>query len=241
MKVVKIILALAVLPLIIYFSIFALHFSLLNKSGPGDAFMTPKFRKTLAGSADNANAELKPLNIFQKFNELNLQMYKSNATLTATHPYSSQWYTWPFMIRPIYYWNDSGDGQQSRIYFLGNPVIWWASTVAMLYLLMSVFQGLYRGIRPKLLPALLGGAYLLNMLPFIGISRAMFLYHYMIGLVFAIVALVYLVDRIVNKKRVLMILLIASIVSFVFFAPLTYGLPLNEKMYHARVWLSTWQ
>src|SRR3989338_287834 len=251
---------LLVLPFIIYFSVFAIHFSLLNKSGPGDAFMTPEFRKTLAGSADNANAGIHPLNIFEKFKELNVQMYKSNATLTATHPYSSKWYTWPFMIRPIYYWNSSapstdstgslqaGSGQasspqsQSRIYFLGNPVIWWGSTVAMMYLLLSVFVSLCKRIRPKLVPGLLIGAYLLNMLPFIGISRAMFLYHYMIGLVFAVIALVYLLDKTENKnkKRAFIALLVGRVTAFIFFAPLTYGLPLSDASYNIRVWSKTW-
>lgn len=264
----RVALFLVVIPFIVYFAIFALHFSLLTKSGPGDAFMTPEFRKTLAGSAENQNPDLaaQPLSMWGKFVELNKQMYKSNATLTATHPYSSKWYTWPFMIRPIYYWNKASANNQpstvnsqpatsnkiSRIYFLGNPVIWWASTVAMLYLLLNVLHGLYRGVRPKFLPALLIGAYLLNILPFIGISRAMFLYHYFTALVFAIIALVYLIDQIqdpktlpigsvrAGKKRIFTILLAVSVASFIFFAPLTYGLPLSEKAYNFRVWLKTW-
>ncbi|MBI4119878.1 MAG: hypothetical protein HY454_00215 [Parcubacteria group bacterium] len=204
--------------------------------------MTPEFRKTLVGSADSANPNLKPLNIFQKFKELNVQMYKSNATLTATHPYSSKWYTWPLMTRPVYYWNGSTSSPQvqSRIYLLGNPVIWWASTVAILYLLLNVFRDLYRGVRPKPLPGLLAGAYLLNMLPFIGIKRAMFLYHYLIGLVFAIIALVYLIDQTKNKKRIFLILSVVIFAAFFFFAPLSYGLPLTEKAYNLRIWLQTW-
>ncbi|MBI2669959.1 MAG: phospholipid carrier-dependent glycosyltransferase [Candidatus Yanofskybacteria bacterium] len=245
---------LVILPLIIYFSVFALHFSLLSKSGPGDAFMSPEFRKTLVGSADSANADLRPLNVFQKFNELNLQMYKSNATLTAGHPYSSKWYTWPFMIRPIYYWNDSASEQQSRIYFLGNPVIWWISTAAIFYLLLNAAYSIFRlailkvlkkfhdfsNYKIKTLSVLLVGVYLFNLLPFISIKRAMFLYHYMVGLIFAIITLVYLIDQTKNKKRIFMILLAASFAAFIFFAPLSYGLPLTERAYNFRVWLPTW-
>ena len=254
-----------VLPLTVYFLIFALHFSLLSKSGPGDAFMTPKFRKNLIGSTDSKNPEIKALNLFQKFNELNLQMYKSNATLTASHPYSSKWYSWPFMIRPIYYWNEADattNNQQpatnkveSRIYFLGNPVIWWASTVAMFFLIINLIPSIFRLVMSwvlkkshdianreiKTLPVLLAGAYLLNLLPFIGIKRAMFLYHYTIGLVFATIALVYLIDQLPRKKKTAFaVLLIASATAFVFFAPLTYGLPLTEKSYNLRVWLQSW-
>src|SRR3989344_2078192 len=77
-----------IIPLMIYFSVFALHFSLLTKPGPGDAFMSPNFRKE---------------NVVKKFVELNIQMYQSNQRLTATHPYGSRWYSWPFMARPIFY------------------------------------------------------------------------------------------------------------------------------------------
>lgn len=247
---------LIVIPFVLYFSVFALHFKLLHKSGPGDAFMTPEFRKTLRGSADSANPGLKPLNILQKFAELNLQMYKSNTALTATHPYSSKWYTWPFMIRPIYYWNEASattnlqplttnERKESRIYLLGNPIIWWMSTVAMFYLLVILAQRAWQWARKRLIThdhtlIFLAGAYILNLLPFIGIKRAMFLYHYFPALIFSIIALVYLIDKLKNKKRVFTILLAVSVVSFAFFAPLTYGLPLSESAYNLRVWLNSW-
>ena len=95
----KNLLILAVVPFAIYFSLFALHFALLKNPGPGDAFMKQDFQQ-------------KPL--MAKFLELNAEMYRSNARLTATHPYSTlppagyqklDWYTWPLMMRPIYYWN----------------------------------------------------------------------------------------------------------------------------------------
>ena len=242
---------LLIIPGIIYFSIFAIHFSLLSKSGPGDAFMTPEFRKTLAGSADSQNADLNTLNIFQKFKELNFQMYKSNATLTAGHPYSSKWYTWPFMIRPVYYWYEQGPqpAESARIYLLGNPVIWWASTLAVTYLAVVALALVLKALKSKTvlklwrannLPVFLLGAWIINLLPFIGISRAMFLYHYFTALIFAILILAYLIDHLENKKRIFSILLAVSVLSFAFFAPLTYGLPLSEKMYNARVWLKPW-
>src|SRR3989344_1737846 len=108
----------SVVPVVIYGSIFAIHLSLLNKSGPGDAFMTPEFRKTLIGSTDYQNTDIIPLNITGKIVELNKQMYTSNTTLTADHPYSSKWYTWPFMQRPIYYWH----GSDTRILQAGQNI-----------------------------------------------------------------------------------------------------------------------
>lgn len=240
---------LLVLPFIIYFSIFAIHLRLLYKSGPGDAFMTPAFQKTLVGNNVPEKEIVQPLSLFGKFKELNIEMYKSNATLTASHPYSSKWYSWPFMIRPVYYWNESlktTPATEARIYFLGNPVIWWVSTVAMAILLIKSVGLAWDYLRKrqseysKGVVVLLGGGFVLNLLPFVGIKRAMFLYHYMTALVFSIIALIYLLERF-KIKKVLATILIVGLASFIFFAPLSYGLPLTQKAYNARAWLKTWR
>lgn len=207
------------IPLILYFSVFVIHFSLLTKPGSGDAFMKLSFRQD---------------NIITKFFQLNTEMYRSNQRLTATHPYGSQWYSWPFMARPIFYWIS----ENSRIYLFGNPIIWWSSTIALLLSLMYA-------VRHRIIRILLGG-YLLNLLPFIGIKRVMFLYHYLTGLVFAILILVYLIEKQddstwLTSKKIFIGLAIASVVGFIYFAPLTYGLPLNPKSYEARVWLPSWK
>jgi dolichyl-phosphate-mannose-protein mannosyltransferase len=242
-----------IIPSLIYFSIFAIHLGLLTKSGPGDAFMTPAFQKTLSGNNYQNDPDIKPPGLLGKFKELNLEMYRANANLTAGHPYSSRWYTWPFMTRPIYYWNESSQNAaagESRIYLLGNPVIWWASTIAMAYLLLETLLLVLKAARskkwtifrkPNRLHFFLAGSFILNILPFFGIKRAMFLYHYMTALVFAIIALVYLLDQMENKKKAFATLLIACLAAFIFFAPLTYGLPLSKGAYHARVWLHSWQ
>ncbi|MDP2630466.1 MAG: hypothetical protein Q8P56_03600, partial [Candidatus Uhrbacteria bacterium] len=247
------------LPFVVYFLVFSIHFGLLDKSGPGDAFMTPSFRKTLAGSPDALSPDIEPLGLFGKFTELNGQMYSANSRLSATHPYSSKWYTWPFMIRPIYYWNGSvapeNSGQvdmgQSRIYFLGNPIIWWASSVAIIFLLLVLLESLLRKFYKNevnqtysgLIPWLFAGAFMFNLLPFIGVSRVLFLYHYLSAYIFAILTLAYLSDRLSGKtKRITATcLILAGIASFLYFAPLSYGLPLDDAGYSARAWFTSWK
>lgn len=215
---------LAVLPFLVYFAVFALHFSLLTRPGPGDAYMTQGFHdKNLVG----------------KFTELNWQMYVSNQRLTSGHPYSSQWYTWPFMQRPIFYWVD-GD---SRIYFLGNPIVWWASTAAVIILLL---QNLKLKVKSEKFNTelFLLGAYVLNLLPFIGIKRVMFLYHYLIAMMFAVLMLIYVIEKVYDQHRTRIILtglVLASFASFLYFAPLTYGLNLSPKEYEKRVLLPSWK
>ena len=246
---VRLVVCLGVVPLLLYFAIFTIHFQLLTKSGPGDAFMTPPFQKTLAGNHHQADPQIKPAGLVQKFIGLNFEMFRANANLTAGHPYASQWYTWPFMLRPIYYWNESLPGNQidttpARIYLLGNPAIWWGATVGIFYaLLVLVISWFYRQEKPtdpKTL-YLLAGAYLLNLLPFIGITRAMFLYHYFAAFIFALLLTVILIDQTTNRRKIFIGWVLASVVLFIFFAPLSYGRPIRETTYQWRAWFNSWR
>ncbi|HUO75447.1 MAG TPA: phospholipid carrier-dependent glycosyltransferase [Candidatus Paceibacterota bacterium] len=209
-----------IIPVIVYVTVFVVHFSLLARPGPGDAFMTPNFQS---------------LSMADRIVQLNAEMYRANATLTATHPYSSLWYTWPMMARPIFYWV-SGD---ARIYLLGNPVVWWLSTIAIITALVTVLSlGVIRA-PPTLL--IIAGAWLMNMLPFIGITRVMFLYHYLTALIWAILALAYFADQLKRPVKTMLAVSGLALVLFVFFAPLSYGLPLTDSEYNARVWFSSWR
>jgi len=210
---------------------------LLPNPGPGDAFMKPGFREN---------------NIVKNIWDLNVEMYKSNQRLTASHPYSSQFYTWPFMARPIFYWvkgtpstgsissQRASSGQTARIYFFGNPVIWWSSTIAVAVSIKYLVLSIKKRKLDKVLAILLGG-YFINLLPFIGIKRVMFLYHYLTALIFAILILCYLIDENKNSRKIFTVIVVAAIAAFIFFSPLSYGLPLSEKAYNARVWFASWR
>ena len=221
---------LAVIPFLIYFSIFAVHFSLLDKPGPGLAFHSSDFQQK---------------NIFLKFVELNIELYESNARLTTAHPYSSKWYEWPFMTRPIFYWDgpsspEASEGTVARIYLLGNPLIWWLSTITVIYFLINIFKKL-KSVSSS--HSLLAFGYLLNLLPFIFIGRVMFLYHYFVSLIFAVLILTHLLDKtdFKHKKIAFNTILISSIILFIFFSPLTYGLTIPDWYYKLTVWLPGWR
>lgn len=222
-------------PFAIYYAAFSIHFALLYKSGTGDAFMTVEFQRDLQGSRLANDPTIGRLSGPDKFIQLNEEMYRSNQRLTATHPYSSAWYSWPLLGRSIFYWVTA----TSRIYLLGNPVVWWASTVAVLYLFATTVAAGIRNISP--IRVMLLGAWLMNMLPFIGISRVMFLYHYLTALIWAVLMLAYIVDTLKKPARTALVLSALALACFVFFAPLTYGLPMSDGAYHQRLWFRTWQ
>jgi dolichyl-phosphate-mannose-protein mannosyltransferase len=129
-KLAKVVSFYLVICIVFYSAIFALHFALLPRSGPGDAFMTPRFQMTLVGSIHAANTKLTPEGFWGKFIELNAEMYRANKNLPATADYASKWYTWPFMTRGIFYWQ----GTSQYIYLLGNPLVYWLGTVSIFML-----------------------------------------------------------------------------------------------------------
>lgn len=226
-KFIKMIAVFAILALTVfftYFTIFQIHFALLPKPGTGDAFMTQAFLR----------GKLNPL---EKFIELNLTSYQTNLIgIKSTHPYSSKWYTWPLMKRPIFYWS----GENEKIYLLGNPVLWWGSTIAILVFIILFF---IKGLREDSTAALLILGYISTYVPFIPVQRILFLYHYFAPLIFAVMILVFLLNKIPRpyKKYILALYVIAVILSFFYFSPLTYGLKLSDSQYQQRVWLETWR
>jgi len=229
---IKVIVALGVVPALIYTLPFWIHFALLTHSGPGDDFMTPAFQATLAGSHYALDREALPsLNFWEKFLEINQEMFRANARMTTGHPYSSAWYTWPFMLRPIFMWQG---GPLERISLIGNPFIWWGSTIAVLTIFQATLWLRLRSLGTTGRILMLG--WLMNFLPFMGIGRVMFIYHYLSALVFAILLLVYLADRLPASRRFTLGIGILGIGGFGYFAPWVYGFPSSRPM----AWLSSW-
>ncbi|MDE2040968.1 MAG: phospholipid carrier-dependent glycosyltransferase [Patescibacteria group bacterium] len=239
----------------IYISLFAIHFKLLPNSGSGDAFMTASFQATLHGNHLPASSVVKPETFSQKFLELNNVMYSVNKYMTATHSYSSKWYTWPLELRPIFYWQGSStpdtNGQPSRgyIYLLGNPLVYWLGTSAMIGLVIYLAVRLiadkaaWLERRRTRLAIFLVLAYLANWLPFILIGRVMFLYHYETALIISVMAVGWFAAALPRRARMAAgtVLLLAALGLFVFFAPLTYGTPLTDGQLQSRMWLASWR
>lgn len=190
----------------VYLSLFALHFWLLPKSGTGDAFMTPGFRASLAGTSEQQKGELRPLGFFAKTLELNTKMFNVNAAQKLTHQDSSRFYEWPVGRKQIYFWVSKDDGMK-RIYLRANPIVWLFGTVltlgSILYLLFrrhaiqrfSTANPEWK-TRMRTLEFLFL-VYVVNWLPFAAITRAMFLYHYFTSLIASVLIGAFLLFELV--------------------------------------------
>ncbi len=237
------------LPPLFYLSVMALHLELLPESGRGDAFMSDRFNRSLAGARVDPSVE--PLTASERLLELNRVMWSANERV-ADHPYASPWYSWPLLYRPIYYWtavNEPG-GERQRIYLLGNPLIWWAGLWAILFLLINLPARLIRRLQRQPSPQsldsneqrelLLAVALLGNFVPFAFIERSMFLYHYLPALLFSLLVIGHYLSMWRYRTQVGIALVAAAALLFVWFAPLTYGLPMSEAAYQQRLWFNSW-
>lgn len=123
-------------------------------------------------------------------------MYNYHSGLVAEHGFSSPWYEWPLIIKPIwfYYTKDlPASGSISTISSFGNPALWWPAIPAMLYTL-------YAAVRKRLLaPVTAAVGFLSVYLPWVLVPRLTFIYHYFTAVPFLILALMYCLQILQNK------------------------------------------
>ena len=144
------------------------------------------------------------------------------------------------------------------VHAMGNPFLWWFGVAALLFLLgILVWQFLIPLARRNnfysntvfsndtwiILYILVN--YTANLLPWVGVNRCSFIYHYMTGVVFAFLAIAWLVDRLLISYRkelraigVTITFLILG--AFVFWMPIYLGLPLSSDGYRLRMWFNSW-
>jgi len=79
--------------------------------------------------------KVKQLPFLRKYLELQRAMFLHNNALTSSHPYASEPFQWPFLLRGVSFWTKESTREQ--IYFLGNPVGWWIASS-----LLAVFAGI---------------------------------------------------------------------------------------------------
>ncbi|KAI1865163.1 hypothetical protein JX265_008210 [Neoarthrinium moseri] len=181
---------------------------------------------------------------FAKFWELQQVMWRTNAGLVESHAWDSRPDSWPILRRGINFW-----GKENRqIYLIGNPVVWWSSTLAVV--LYVLFKGVavlrwqrsckdydnanFKRFDYEIGTSVLGWA--LHYFPFYLMQRQLFLHHYFPALYFAVIAFCQIYDfvtarfpipgirgnPIINKAGAVALLAVSAAV-FALLSPLAYG------------------
>ncbi|KAJ7591079.1 glycosyltransferase family 39 protein [Mycena floridula] len=215
-------------------------------------FIETAMHPALPANAPKVNYRLP--GFFAKFTELQQVMWTTNAGLTDRHTFDSRPESWPRLRRGINFWVKDN----RHIYLIGNPMVWWLSTLSVVayiavrgFLILRSKRG-YRDfdnskvVKYDSLCGFLFMGWCLHYLPFFLMARQLFLHHYFPALYFAILLLCGVFDLLTSNFRprvrlqVAAVLMIIAIWNFSHFSPLAYGGVWTKTKCHNAKWLKTW-
>jgi len=144
------------------------------------------------------------------------------------------------------------------VHAMGNPFLWWFGVAAMLFLAgMLMSQIVIPWVKEKRfsVPATLSvdtwiALYLVinyaaNLLPWVKVTRCVFIYHYMCAVVFVFLAIAWFVDQCLRSyyqqlRALGVTITFIILVAFIFWMPVYLGLPLSPHDYKLRMWFNFW-
>jgi hypothetical protein len=170
--------------------------------------------------------------------EMQSQMFGYHFGLTAGHPASSPWWSWPLDLKTVFFYTHSFDDRLlAVVYNGGNPILFWAGVPAIL------FAGVTAWRRQSPALVLVVAAFAFQYLPWTRIERATFQYHYFTALLFAMIAVAYFVDeglRSWAQRPLAIAFLVAAAIAGVLVFPLNSALAMPDWYISAARALPPW-
>jgi len=170
----------------------------------------------------------------------NLQgsMFSYHSRLISTHPFASQWWTWPFILKPVWLSvSHLPNDVVSIIVAMGNPAVWW---VGFAFVILSI----ERAIRRKYFACIfLTVLFFFQWLPYLFISRTTYLYHFYSCVPFLCLATAYFLNKYwSNKWGKAAALAYFAVVAVLFglFYPAISGMPAPTSWIDSLKWLESW-
>src|SRR3989344_517034 len=169
---------------------------------------------------------------FDMFVDTQKQMWWYHTRLKATHPFTSPWWSWPVMSRPVWvYGGEVKNGIVSNIYIMGNPIVFWFGLASV------AICGYYAFSERNKKLGLVVFSYVIFFAPWAASPRIMFLYHYLPSIPFMAIAIGYVLRR---NQKYLIPMLALFILSFVYFYPRFSGLPVPVQLNESYRWFEGW-
>jgi dolichyl-phosphate-mannose-protein mannosyltransferase len=227
----------------VYLALFAIHFTLLKYPGTGDAFMSERYR--------NLATQRGFVPFLEKTAELNWRMLGYGTNPEIKHEGSSAFYEWPLGGRNILLWVDKSY-PANRIYSFANRIVWLFGTISVCiglvyavlrrHSLRILIQKDERWKIKMMSAGVLLWIFAANWMPFMALSRALFLYHYIPALASALMLGSFLVfdfmpamrrvsgvdigagdEMPVGYKYVWWAVLLAALLAFILTSAYSYG------------------
>jgi hypothetical protein len=184
------------------------------------------------------------------------------ATLKATHPFASPFYSWPLDAHPVlFYATYTGNGvstvggqtvsNYTWISDMGNPVIFWLGLFALAWCLYLVLRR-----RDRVALFILAGFLFDWLVLWSWPSRILFFYEYIEALPFVCLALAYCCAQLFDVRAVVQVarlrlgthslapisgaVVLAVVVGFAYFYPLWTGQPIPSTDFFQHIWIPGW-
>jgi dolichyl-phosphate-mannose-protein mannosyltransferase len=176
-------------------------------------------------------------NSLADWRELQWQMWWYHSNLKATHDWASRWWSWPLMIRPVWYYVDYQGDMIANIFTMGNPMTWWPFLPAIALAVWQWVEGRFRSIGLGLV--LLG--FLGQWLPWYFSPRISFAYHMLPSVPFGCLAIACALYQIRQQRLLVGGYLAIVLISFVYFYPQYAGVQISKAFADQHYWLQSWK
>ena len=165
------------------------------------------------------------------------QMYHYHVNLNATHPYQSTWFQWILDFRPMWYYVGTKGNVFHTISCFSNPLLTWIGLPAILFTT-------YRALCKKdIVGWYIVVGYFSGLLPWIiYVQRIVFAYHFYPTSLFTIIAIVYCINLLNNRKMSIVVpaYLAAYLALFILFLPVITGFGTSQQFARFLAWLPGW-
>ena len=221
----------------VLYATFVVHLLILIHDGSGAAFLPKKMRNRLF------HEKLSPMRRFflvispSSVFTLMKAMHKSNMAIRNTHSAASRWYQWPlvYMSALTYYSN------KYSLVLAANPFIWYPVALGPPASLALAIISYVIGNAPVTSLVIWPVGYYASLLPFALVPRVLFVYHYLVPLIFGVFSVTTFIDVLLSNQLrlrscILTLWLIATLCSWMFFAPWCYAM--TNTNWKIRTWYS---
>ncbi len=174
--------------------------------------------------------------------KLQISMVKYHLTLTKTHTYGSEWWMWPLMKRPIWYYYHAGwvngVNRVRGILCIGNPLIFWFMPLAVGFAVREFVNK-----RNDILMFVIVG-FFTQWLQWAPVIRVKFFHYIYTAMPFAEIAFAILLERLwrkgsLGRGAVIGYLVLVTLMFFYWF-PLYNGFPITKAFFRQHMWFRSW-
>lgn len=164
-------------------------------------------------------------------------MLASQTQVLQAHTYQSDWWSWPLMLRPIWYFYEPDQGAIRGVLLVGNPAVMWGGLVAVALCWRAAIAGSGRAL-------LIAGLWTFSVAIFAIIPKSLgFYYYYHLSGILIALAIAAAVHRLQDRwPNADLIFAAAALILFAYFYPILSAAPLpSDQAFTVWTWFPSWR